>query len=456
MSDRSQKNKQGNGQPTTPGFKIAYKIFLLTATLFLLVFSSLWLMVKNELTSTLQAQTDSLGTTLLTRTADSITELVLANDILSLNVVLKQLATNQDILNVTVFNVDNQVIASSGSNFNQEASLINASYTAPIALQDSIAGSIRLTLSLESQEQSLGDLQLYFWGISALGLVLALAASFSLGQHLGEPLVALAKAVSADNGFSHHEAEDDARSDEVGILLRACKEAFSSQQEPVTTKTTANKTQAADCGKFTLLSVKPCDLEALSELYSPQDLDKRLNESMTYLKAACDLYGGDLHLQHGQALLSFDARQAPHDHSFNAICCAQLFLCVMSELKTRGDGQGENPAFALGIHSGNVFQSSRSNSQERAILGKTVELTQHLSGLGTAGRVLLSRTAYSEAGGEGRLGQPVKAGLQIPDQGEEFEIYVLDGVGGPYLTLLQRQTLHLLESEASRAEADIS
>ena len=63
----------------------------------------------------MQQQADAIGQSLITQTAASATELLVANDILSLNVLLSNLDKNPLVAHAAIYSVDNRILAEAGS-----------------------------------------------------------------------------------------------------------------------------------------------------------------------------------------------------------------------------------------------------------------------------------------------------------------------------------------------------
>src|SRR5690606_37338129 len=109
------------------------------------VLLAFWLSLKWQLQQTLAQQTDTLGNILARQTADSVTELVLANDVLGLNVVVNQLAREDGVANITISDVDGRELTSTAL----QGLLVEAGskpYVAPVTLQGAVAGYVSLTL----------------------------------------------------------------------------------------------------------------------------------------------------------------------------------------------------------------------------------------------------------------------------------------------------------------------
>ena len=122
---------------------IKHKITLSFSLLLILVLVAFWLSLKLQLQQTVAQQADAMGEILARQTADSVTELVLANDLLGLNVVVNQLAREAGVANVTITDVDGIVLTST----NIQGLLItddSKPYVAPVTLQGAVAGYVTL------------------------------------------------------------------------------------------------------------------------------------------------------------------------------------------------------------------------------------------------------------------------------------------------------------------------
>ena len=74
-----------------------------------------WLISNYNTQNILRQQADNLGNVLAQQTATQLTELVLANDLISMNVILGNLAKNSSIGEIAVVNIDNEIIAAARS-----------------------------------------------------------------------------------------------------------------------------------------------------------------------------------------------------------------------------------------------------------------------------------------------------------------------------------------------------
>ncbi len=173
-------------------------------------------------------QADALGQSLTTQTATSATELLVSNDILSLNVLLNNLTKNPLVAHAAIYSVDNRILAEAGQRPKQ--SLLGETqgmYESKITFQDVTAGQLRISLDMDQFEQPM-TISLQSMGIlSAILLALALALSLRLGRHISTPLLQLRVWL---RDIDEH-TPGTQRQDEIGDLARQLHASFA--PEPV-------------------------------------------------------------------------------------------------------------------------------------------------------------------------------------------------------------------------------
>ncbi|NVZ61436.1 histidine kinase [Pseudomonas gingeri] len=168
-------------------------------------------------------QADALGQSLTTQTATSATELLVSNDILSLNVLLNNLTKNPLVAHAAIYSVDNRILAEAGQR--PKSGLLGETegvYQTKITFQDVTAGNLRISLDMAQFQQPM-TISLQSMGIlSAILLALALALSLRLGRHISTPLLQLR--VWLRDMDEHTPATQ--RQDEIGDLARQLHSRF--------------------------------------------------------------------------------------------------------------------------------------------------------------------------------------------------------------------------------------
>ncbi len=325
----------------------------------------------------MQQHADALGQSLITQTAASATELLVANDILSLSVLLNNLVENPLVAHATIHSVDNRVLAEAGAAPRRSLLEDNPGlYSAPIAFQEVIAGRLTIRLDMEQFKQpmtiSLQNMAL----LSLILLALTLSLSLRLGRRISLPLMQL-RVWLRDPDFP---APGAARQDEIGDLARQIQARLFDAEELAAREATA---QAADedtdddgfeslliddqprpaasvLGDPPIITANPGfsatqdddDTAAASAVLAVQlgtaeqlraldrhlqlDLQQCLRETV---EQTARLYHAELHpLREGSSLIVFHQQTAEPNHLGQAACCGELLLAQLSALLQRTGG----------------------------------------------------------------------------------------------------------------------
>jgi len=165
----------------------------------------------------MQQQVEAVGESLKRQAVVSATELLAANDRLSLKVMLDNLVDNPLVAHVVIHGVDNRIIAEAGRRplpglFAADEGV----FSAPLAFQEVAAGQLQLTLDLPAFRRPLTVSLQNFGLLGLIVLVLALFLSLREGRRLTRPLRQLRLWLRDPDD----PAPASERQDEIGDLAR--------------------------------------------------------------------------------------------------------------------------------------------------------------------------------------------------------------------------------------------
>lgn len=394
--------------------RIPLVLRIVSHTLLLVVLALLihaWIMGL-QFKHAMQEHADALGQSLLTQTAASATELLVANDILSLSVLLNNLVENPLVAYAAIHSVDNRVLAEAGSQ--PPRSLLDDDqglYSAPIAFQEVIAGRLSLRLDMQRFQQPM-TISLQNMGLlSLILLALTLVLSLRLGRRISTPLMQL-RLWLRDPDFP---APGATRQDEIGDLARQLQarlvqdsearqaapargpreredddlheldgldDLLPEDDEPAPPRVSVPRAAppapppAAPAAPLPTASDAPWDtLDDLEPdpvpLHEPDPRSAVLAVQLAHgrehgrerqerlrrcLEQVAGLYRGSLlHLKDGASLLLFHSRGNEQNYLTHALCCGEL-LRAWSDAQ-RGDEPEADLALQLGLAEGEALSA---------------------------------------------------------------------------------------------------
>lgn len=348
-------------------------------------------------------QADALGQSLTTQTATSATELLVSNDILSLNVLLGNLVKNPLVAHAAIYSVDNRILAEAGQRpKNGLLGEVEGLYQTKITFQDVTAGQLRISLDMTQFQQPL-TISLQSMGIlAAILLALALALSLRLGRYISTPLLQLRVWLRDP----HHYTPATDRQDEIGDLARQLHmqlapepppepepeeyveeddEAFEvhdlhddtvveppAAKRPAKVDATASEDEDDDAAFAGLMDEEPTPSKPSAlvsteqqnsavlavQLGSQEQLRRlprtRLTELLERyrdcLDQAASLYEGQMYtLNDGSTLLLFHSGESGEDYLTNAICCGELLRALGHALQVEVADSGITLQLQLGL-----------------------------------------------------------------------------------------------------------
>ncbi|MDY6983987.1 MAG: adenylate/guanylate cyclase domain-containing protein [Pseudomonadota bacterium] len=443
---------------------IKHKITLSVSLLLILILVAFWLALKLQLQQTVAQQTDTLGNILARQTADSVTELVLANDVLGLNVVVNQLARANGVANITITDVDGRQLTSTRMQGLREEDG-STPYVAPVTLQGAIAGYVSLSLDESFLANPVTRPDAVFFLIIGAGLVLVFAASHAIAAQVTTPVLELVRMTEADD-----DTDPDAlvvnRRDEFGLLQQRIADLIWRQREleeqidvigaPREDPEDASGLKA-ERRTVTLLHVQVANSAKALDLLHPGTLSTLLQQYQFYLRQAARLYRGVVIRVNGDsALVAFDTRRCQDEHAFDALCCAQLFMRLMQKVaEDQRVRKAQALEFCVAVFSGDAYfspiwrkqKADEEKQRQESVIGKSVDFVMELASHCRAGEILVSESSFALADGNNRFGAQQSRKVALDSDEASLVIYTLPATAGTHSDLLERQRQHLLPDQ---------
>lgn len=431
--------------------------------LVLLSMSAFWLISYYTLTNLMRQQAQSLGPKLAQQAAMLVTEQVLTNDLISINVVLSQLTRDSVIMEAAVLNIDGAVMAASRADVAPPRSLlplsgIQGEYHAPIALQDGVAGEVRLQLDLSYIEAGILNSLLFIVGATLLICIVAVTLSVTYFQYLLIfPLKLLAFSLQRIRRGEIDTIPEPRGNNEVVQTIRQYNATaqfiarnilfrrFTDTGEPAAGKPAPMPAEKPTL-EATVLCVRIANFQYLASIHSEATIVRLLNRFYFLAGKVGNLYNGQVsQCADGEVIIGFTSPNLEEELGFYGICAAQLLLQLRGCMETT-DHAGELLGMKLraAVHSGPTVAGLYSplNGQLDNVMGETLDLARTLCHECPDNNVLVSEKAWWLAGAQTRV------------EGQEYSILQEHGQLGTYLcsepmgdiqTLLDRQAQQLAQ-----------
>ncbi len=448
--------------PAKKNSQISRKFASAVCLLLTLAMCIFWLISNYNTQNLLRQQADSLGNTLAQQTATQLTELVLANDLISMNVFLGGLARNSSINEIAVVNIDNEVIAAARSEAQVPRTLIplpiplsrvEADYLAPITVADSTAGFVRLSLDLSYIEAGIVNNFLFVVAATVLLLIVAATLITTYFQYLVSfPANLLAFAISNVRKGEIETCPEPNDLNEISMAIRQ----FNATAEFLAQNTFLNnfghRKPEASLEEFgakfgtqdvTLLSIKMANFHYLASTLSEVTLVNLLNKYYFFAGKVAQLYNGSVtYCAEDEVVINFASEQLEEEQAFYAICSGQLFLQLVGDLN---DVEGEHIAakFKLAVHSGQAVSGLYSpvTQEKNNLTGKTLDITRIICDEAPNNSLLISERCFTHVGADTRINAEE---YSIVDDDMQIITYLSNEPMSDYKLLLERQAIQLV------------
>ena len=441
--------------------QISRKFATAVCLLLLLAMCVFWLISNYNTQDILRQQADNLGNILAQQTATQLTELVLANDMISMNVVLGNLARNSSIAEIAVLNIDNEIIAAAKSELETPAAIISlpiqlnrvqADYLAPINVAGSTAGFVRLNLDLSYIETGIVNNFLFILAATVLLLIVAVTLTTTYFQYLiSFPANLLAFAISNIRKGEIETCPEPSNHNELSTAIRQFNATAEFLAQNTFLDNFGHRKPEADPDQFTpsygtqdvtLLSIKMANFHYLASTLSESTLVNLLNKYYFFAGKVAQLYNGKVtYCAEDEVVINFASEQLEEEQAFYAICSGQLFLQLVGDLN---DIEGEHIAakFKLAVHSGQAVSGLYSpvTQEKNNLTGKTLDATRKICDEAPNNTLLISERCFDHAGASARIDAEE---FSIVDDEVQMKIYLSNDPMSDNSLLLERQAMQL-------------
>lgn len=391
-----------------------------------------------------------------------MTEFLLANDMISMNVILSSLTQNSAITRVEVINVSDAVIAMASSPIKGpepiiplpfKLNMLSAQYTAPIQLANSVAGTVRLTLDLSHIETGLvNSLVLNSIATILLAAIGTLVINTYFQYLVTFPANLLAFALSNIRKGEIEVCPEPKNSNELSTAIRQFNATAGFLAQNTFLSNFGNRSPEIDGETFSfepgtedvvLLSIKMSNFQYLASTLSESARVSLLNKFYFYAGKVSQLYSGQVtYCYDGEVLVNFAGNALEAEQAFFAICAGQLFLQLVSDIGDVGD-KPTGAKFQLAVHGGQAVGGLYSpiTQQKTNLTGKTLDLCRAICSECPDNNLLISERCFEQAGAATRV---EGSEFTVVDDDEQIIAYLSSEPMSEFKTLLERQAMQLV------------
>lgn len=387
--------------------------------------------------NTQSEQFDKLGNIIAQELANNVTEQIVHQDALGLNVILRQLIDGGMIVYATIYAPNKEVLAEAGS-LPEEAVADYRTYTTDITVQDSLVGTVKIILNTSaSPSNSAYSFSQSMWIIFAWAVFVLLTVAAYITRLLKiapshqdgveSPVTALQKILQTLNPSSNH---TDTLESKPNDLL--------SQWHIV---------------RSAVLVLEFSNLSVLLQRLNNKTMAKLVDECYSNMEMSAKLYNGNLSGWLGKnVVICFNGSNDETEHYFHAICCAELIIGLTNYLNERL-AKSNLPRVKLraALHAGDLLTDANHllTEQPKHMISEIVSIATEICQHAEHNQLLISDDLYTSDAIAQRLiiSDPHVVVLECIDR--PITTYAILDLQPSYRELLTRQIQHLITSKIS-------
>ncbi|OGT21238.1 MAG: hypothetical protein A2V90_09115 [Gammaproteobacteria bacterium RBG_16_57_12] len=456
---------------------MAYKlslIFTVTVTCGMVL---LGLVIARDQTRLLEQQITESSTTLLKQMAEFTRDPLLTNDTLSLQIIVNNLISQDNILGAAVLSEDKHPLVSEGAIPSQTAittmpdisrvldwsyreqrrKIAAMTFLMPILTDDIIIGYVLITFDRSLMELARSRTINTVASATILMVILGFVISLILGKRLTRPIHRLIAASRAITAGDYKFRFEDKRKDELGALMSSMNEMtagllrkeqveqiFSRYVSPkVAKEVLKNLSQVRLGGRHVNASVLFADIvgfTSISEDLSPEEVNALLNEYFSYIAQVAQYYSGHIDKYIGDCvMLVFGVPEEDSQHTAHALYCAIMIRKLVAAINERRTASGQKTVqFRIGVNSGFMLAGNMgaSDRMEYTVVGDAVNLASRLSSAAGAGNILISEDVHDIVCGTSSVQCEEYGTITLKGKKEPVKAYTVLDVSGQPLQMM--------------------
>ena len=456
---RNRKTPDGKNQHA----QVSRKFSIIVCCLLILTMSIFWLLTTYSSRNILRQQADIFGQDLADQAAVQVTEIMLANDLISMNVILNALIDNSTITEISVTNVNSEIVARAVSNLSEINSKfplpislgpLMKEYTAPILIADSVIGYVTLVLNIGYIEAGMVDNLVLITLATLLLLIVSIAITTLYYKNLISFPVNLLSFYLGKIRDGEVETCPVPRDDnELSRVIKQFNATAEFLAKNTFLKNIGVRRPEAESSKngdiivledTTILLITMSNFQYLASTLTTDHLVETLNKYYFYSGKISQLYNGKVcFCSEDEVLINFGKLEAPEEQAFYAVCSAQLFLKLFTEINRKNEDISQSK-FRMVIHSGNSLSTLYSPITQKMdnLSGKTLDIAKMISRECPNNSILISEPALMNAGFGTRVEAEAYGTL---GESENLNYFISLEPMSEYKFLLQKQTAQLLK-----------
>lgn len=422
---------------------IGIKLAIAIGILLTVAMSLLGALIVNNQTQLLDEQIQSTGRTVVHQMAESSKELLLANDVLQLEILAHNIATSENIIGSAIYSPDYKLLASSGQNpfdpyapfegktktlmdsdtktlewnwpFSPKGNLDAISFMTPVQFKDVTAGHVLISYSMTSIRQSIHAVVRSIITVTLVLIVIGIIVSYILGKRLTRPIQHLLDASRAIDEGQYDLQIQGHRNDEIGYLMNSLNNmaqgmiekkqveaAFERHVSPNIAKEILNNLDEVKLGGThvfsTVMFVDIVGFTSTSETLTPQAVAELLNEFYSYITHSVHLFKGTIDKYIGDcAMIVFGVPDPDEDHVYHAIAYAVFIQRMAERINNIRISKGKLPVhYRIGINCGEMLAGNMGSStrMQYTVVGDSVNLASRLASIANTDQIMITEETY--------------------------------------------------------------